>query len=169
MCVTWGLSTSNVLDIRVTKSARGRSINLALSYRGRQALKAIGLEDQVPCECIFLTEDNTCCFSTTAWSWFLLVQSSTQCHKNHCMRTCFIKVFKLLNSQQGGHFTLEAHDWGGGRARCTAVEAVSGGNLTITSDTGPSTIWLIFAFYLCVTWDGLWGERRQATSSLLTM
>ncbi|XP_055439212.1 kynurenine 3-monooxygenase [Bubalus kerabau] len=34
-------------DIRVTKSARGRSINLALSYRGRQALKAIGLEDQV--------------------------------------------------------------------------------------------------------------------------
>lgn len=42
-------STSNVLDIRVAKSARGRSINLALSYRGRQALKAIGLEDQVPC------------------------------------------------------------------------------------------------------------------------
>lgn len=34
-------------DIRVTKSARGRSINLALSCRGRQALKAIGLEDQV--------------------------------------------------------------------------------------------------------------------------
>ncbi|XP_024431740.2 LOW QUALITY PROTEIN: kynurenine 3-monooxygenase [Desmodus rotundus] len=34
-------------DIRVAKSARGRSINLALSYRGRQALKAIGLEDQV--------------------------------------------------------------------------------------------------------------------------
>ncbi|KAF4018371.1 hypothetical protein G4228_009899 [Cervus hanglu yarkandensis] len=33
-------------DIRVTKSARGRSINLALSCRGRQALKAIGLEDQ---------------------------------------------------------------------------------------------------------------------------
>uniref|UniRef100_A0A8C6HQR6 Kynurenine 3-monooxygenase n=2 Tax=Mus TaxID=862507 RepID=A0A8C6HQR6_MUSSI len=34
-------------DIRVAKSARGRSINLALSYRGRQALKAIGLEDQI--------------------------------------------------------------------------------------------------------------------------
>ncbi|XP_028387217.1 LOW QUALITY PROTEIN: kynurenine 3-monooxygenase [Phyllostomus discolor] len=34
-------------DIRMAKSARGRSINLALSYRGRQALKAIGLEDQV--------------------------------------------------------------------------------------------------------------------------
>ncbi|XDA81580.1 hypothetical protein R6Z07F_011509 [Ovis aries] len=34
-------------DIRVTKFARGRSINLALSYRGRQALKAVGLEDQV--------------------------------------------------------------------------------------------------------------------------
>ncbi|XP_041491213.1 kynurenine 3-monooxygenase isoform X2 [Microtus oregoni] len=34
-------------DIRVAKSTRGRSINLALSYRGRQALKAIGLEDQV--------------------------------------------------------------------------------------------------------------------------
>ncbi|XP_004619072.2 kynurenine 3-monooxygenase [Sorex araneus] len=34
-------------DIRVAKSVRGRSINLALSYRGRQALKAIGLEDQI--------------------------------------------------------------------------------------------------------------------------
>uniref|UniRef100_A0A8C2VGU4 Kynurenine 3-monooxygenase n=1 Tax=Chinchilla lanigera TaxID=34839 RepID=A0A8C2VGU4_CHILA len=34
-------------DIRVAKSAHGRSINLALSYRGRQALKAIGLEDQI--------------------------------------------------------------------------------------------------------------------------
>ncbi|XP_021538365.1 LOW QUALITY PROTEIN: kynurenine 3-monooxygenase [Neomonachus schauinslandi] len=34
-------------DIRVAKFARGRSINLALSYRGRQALNAIGLEDQV--------------------------------------------------------------------------------------------------------------------------
>ncbi|KAB1258859.1 Kynurenine 3-monooxygenase [Camelus dromedarius] len=39
-------STSNVLDLRVAKFARGRSINLALSHRGRQALKAIGLEDQ---------------------------------------------------------------------------------------------------------------------------
>ncbi|XP_077024573.1 kynurenine 3-monooxygenase isoform X2 [Tamandua tetradactyla] len=34
-------------DIRVAKLARGRSINLALSYRGRQALKAIGLEEQI--------------------------------------------------------------------------------------------------------------------------
>ncbi|XP_006868642.1 PREDICTED: kynurenine 3-monooxygenase [Chrysochloris asiatica] len=34
-------------DIRVSKFTRGRSINLALSYRGRQALKAIGLEDQI--------------------------------------------------------------------------------------------------------------------------
>uniref|UniRef100_A0A8C0XQI8 Kynurenine 3-monooxygenase n=1 Tax=Castor canadensis TaxID=51338 RepID=A0A8C0XQI8_CASCN len=34
-------------DIRLATSARGRSINLALSYRGRQALKAIGLEDQI--------------------------------------------------------------------------------------------------------------------------
>ncbi|CAO2638545.1 Kynurenine 3-monooxygenase [Lemmus lemmus] len=34
-------------DIRVAKLTRGRSINLALSYRGRQALKAIGLEDKV--------------------------------------------------------------------------------------------------------------------------
>ncbi|ELW70930.1 Kynurenine 3-monooxygenase [Tupaia chinensis] len=40
-------SASNVLDIRVAEFARGRSINLALSYRGRQALKAIGLEDQI--------------------------------------------------------------------------------------------------------------------------
>lgn len=34
-------------DIRMAEFARGRSINLALSYRGRQALKAIGLEDQI--------------------------------------------------------------------------------------------------------------------------
>ncbi|KAF5914085.1 hypothetical protein HPG69_010244, partial [Diceros bicornis minor] len=34
-------------DIRLAEFARGRSINLALSYRGRQALKAIGLEDQL--------------------------------------------------------------------------------------------------------------------------
>ncbi|GAB5583358.1 kynurenine 3-monooxygenase [Prionailurus iriomotensis] len=34
-------------DLRVAKFARGRSINLALSYRGRQALHAIGLEDQI--------------------------------------------------------------------------------------------------------------------------
>ncbi|XP_067901376.1 kynurenine 3-monooxygenase isoform X1 [Heterodontus francisci] len=34
-------------DIRTAKDIRGRSINLALSHRGRQALKAIGMEDQV--------------------------------------------------------------------------------------------------------------------------
>ncbi|XP_012299152.3 LOW QUALITY PROTEIN: kynurenine 3-monooxygenase [Aotus nancymaae] len=34
-------------DIRVVNFTRGRSINLALSHRGRQALKAIGLEDQI--------------------------------------------------------------------------------------------------------------------------
>ncbi|XP_074857485.1 kynurenine 3-monooxygenase isoform X1 [Carettochelys insculpta] len=34
-------------DIRVTRAARGRSINLALSHRGRQALKAVGLEEQI--------------------------------------------------------------------------------------------------------------------------
>ncbi|XP_006022121.1 kynurenine 3-monooxygenase [Alligator sinensis] len=34
-------------DIRVAKVTRGRSINLALSYRGRQALKAIGMEEQI--------------------------------------------------------------------------------------------------------------------------
>uniref|UniRef100_A0A6I8P8C7 Kynurenine 3-monooxygenase n=1 Tax=Ornithorhynchus anatinus TaxID=9258 RepID=A0A6I8P8C7_ORNAN len=34
-------------DLRVAKVARGRSINLALSHRGRQALRSIGLEDQV--------------------------------------------------------------------------------------------------------------------------
>lgn len=28
--------------------ARGRSINLALSHRGRQALQAVGMEEQVP-------------------------------------------------------------------------------------------------------------------------
>ncbi|XP_014344354.1 kynurenine 3-monooxygenase [Latimeria chalumnae] len=34
-------------DIRVSKVVRGRSINLALSHRGRQALKAVGMEDKV--------------------------------------------------------------------------------------------------------------------------
>lgn len=43
------MSPFNALDVRVANFARGRSINLALSYRGRQALKAVGLEDQVPC------------------------------------------------------------------------------------------------------------------------
>jgi len=35
-------------DIRVASFARGRSINLALSHRGRQALQAVGMEEQVP-------------------------------------------------------------------------------------------------------------------------
>ncbi|XP_028559510.2 kynurenine 3-monooxygenase isoform X1 [Podarcis muralis] len=34
-------------DIRGSDAARGRSINLALSHRGRQALKAVGLENQI--------------------------------------------------------------------------------------------------------------------------
>uniref|UniRef100_A0A669QEU4 Kynurenine 3-monooxygenase n=1 Tax=Phasianus colchicus TaxID=9054 RepID=A0A669QEU4_PHACC len=34
-------------DIRVSSFARGRSINLALSHRGRQALQAVGLEEQI--------------------------------------------------------------------------------------------------------------------------
>ncbi|XP_075720467.1 kynurenine 3-monooxygenase isoform X2 [Rhinoderma darwinii] len=34
-------------DIRTAKSVSGRSINLALSYRGRQALKAVDLEDKI--------------------------------------------------------------------------------------------------------------------------
>ncbi|XP_053461699.1 kynurenine 3-monooxygenase isoform X2 [Nycticebus coucang] len=34
-------------DIRVATCTRGRSINLALSHRGRQALKAVGLEEQI--------------------------------------------------------------------------------------------------------------------------
>uniref|UniRef100_A0A8D0E795 L-amino-acid oxidase n=1 Tax=Salvator merianae TaxID=96440 RepID=A0A8D0E795_SALMN len=34
-------------DIRGSHAVRGRSINLALSHRGRQALKAVGMEDQV--------------------------------------------------------------------------------------------------------------------------
>ncbi|XP_051869197.1 kynurenine 3-monooxygenase isoform X2 [Pristis pectinata] len=34
-------------DIRTAKDVRGRSINLALSHRGRQALKAVGMEDRV--------------------------------------------------------------------------------------------------------------------------
>ncbi|XP_060639659.2 kynurenine 3-monooxygenase [Anolis sagrei] len=34
-------------DIRSSNAIRGRSINLALSHRGRQALKAVGMEDQI--------------------------------------------------------------------------------------------------------------------------
>ncbi|KFZ56238.1 Kynurenine 3-monooxygenase, partial [Podiceps cristatus] len=34
-------------DIRVASFARGRSINLALSHRGRQALQAVGMEEQI--------------------------------------------------------------------------------------------------------------------------
>lgn len=36
-----------LLDIRQAKVVRGRSINLALSHRGRQALKHVGMEDKV--------------------------------------------------------------------------------------------------------------------------
>ncbi|XP_069090608.1 kynurenine 3-monooxygenase isoform X2 [Pleurodeles waltl] len=34
-------------DIRTAKTVHGRSINLALSHRGRQALQAVGLEEQI--------------------------------------------------------------------------------------------------------------------------
>uniref|UniRef100_U3J2X4 Kynurenine 3-monooxygenase n=1 Tax=Anas platyrhynchos platyrhynchos TaxID=8840 RepID=U3J2X4_ANAPP len=34
-------------DIRTSSFARGRSINLALSHRGRQALQAVGMEEQI--------------------------------------------------------------------------------------------------------------------------
>lgn len=34
-------------DIRKAKIVRGRSINLALSHRGRQALKHVGIEEKV--------------------------------------------------------------------------------------------------------------------------
>ncbi|NXO05232.1 KMO monooxygenase, partial [Rhinopomastus cyanomelas] len=34
-------------DIRVATFTRGRSINLALSHRGRQALRAVGMEEQI--------------------------------------------------------------------------------------------------------------------------
>lgn len=35
------------LDIRTMEHVPGRSINLAMSYRGRQALAAVGLEDYI--------------------------------------------------------------------------------------------------------------------------
>ncbi|KAM9476712.1 kynurenine 3-monooxygenase [Clarias gariepinus] len=37
-------------DIRSAKTVKGRSINLALSYRGRQALKHVGMEDKIVSE-----------------------------------------------------------------------------------------------------------------------
>ena len=46
-----GVSITNCsfhADIRVASFTRGRSINLALSHRGRQALRAVGMEEQVP-------------------------------------------------------------------------------------------------------------------------
>lgn len=36
-----------ISDIRKTKFNRGRSINLALSHRGRKALRLVGLESDV--------------------------------------------------------------------------------------------------------------------------
>jgi hypothetical protein len=36
-----------ILDIREMEHVQGRSINLALSVRGRAALREVGLEDQV--------------------------------------------------------------------------------------------------------------------------
>lgn len=41
------IASSCPADIRVSSFARGRSINLALSHRGRQALRAVGMEEQV--------------------------------------------------------------------------------------------------------------------------
>lgn len=95
----------------------------------------------------FSHTDNTCCFSAIAWSWFLLVRNWHQCHKNCCMRICFTKVFKLLNSHTWGTWLQRV------QSRCRAGGSCISGNLIITSDTGPSTRWLIFAFY-CV-WPGM--------------
>lgn len=50
-CNTFLLS----LDIRKAKVVKGRSINLALSHRGRQALKHIGLEEKVSMDIVRLT------------------------------------------------------------------------------------------------------------------
>lgn len=52
------------LDIRRAEVVKGRSINLALSHRGRQALKQVGMEDKVRSEqtpaCLFIDlKDNT--------------------------------------------------------------------------------------------------------------
>lgn len=46
-----------ISDIRGSDAARGRSINLALSHRGRQALKAVGLENQVT---VHLKDETKC-------------------------------------------------------------------------------------------------------------
>lgn len=43
------------LDIRKAKVVKGRSINLALSHRGRQALRHIGMEEKVSVAFIRLT------------------------------------------------------------------------------------------------------------------
>lgn len=40
-------NTALIPDIRNTPQARGRSINLALSIRGRTALREVGLEDHM--------------------------------------------------------------------------------------------------------------------------
>lgn len=41
------LSLSLMTDIRTVEEAKGRSINLALSVRGRAALRHVGLEEEV--------------------------------------------------------------------------------------------------------------------------
>lgn len=39
--------TDEFLDIRTMEHVQGRSINLALSYRGKSALEAVGLKDYI--------------------------------------------------------------------------------------------------------------------------
>lgn len=84
-------------------------------------MNAIGLEDQVPCSCLFLLKDNTCHFPTTACSWF-------QPGLKHGVmprtfdENAFRKGFQTSKfGQEGEHLTLEAAGgtgawWGEGGA-----------------------------------------------------
>lgn len=73
----------------MAKFTRGRSINLALSYRGRQALKAIGLEDQVRCWCNFFSLNKCACVCTCLCMCLWVYMHACMCvYMWVCMYVC---------------------------------------------------------------------------------
>ena len=80
----------------------------------------------------------------------------------------FYRGFQTSKFKTGWTFHTEAPEWGGGRALCRAGGICTRWKPDYHFWHWAINKWLIFAFYLCVTWDGIWSERRQATFILLT-